>query len=336
MSSILAPGIAAPDFNLSSSPTEKISLKDSTSAGNLVLVFYPEDGSAASANQMSFFSEISPEFESRRNTRVLGISTDSVSSQQSFAAQQKMAFTLLSDSEPKAAVAKAYGVFSYTHQLAQQAIFLIDWNGRIRWSFLSPPNVNPGADGILNALDDLLEEQSGTSSLVFPVGPGDHIQGSSSGLILLGYGDYQSPDCNAARAAVQQVQTQFGNIATYVYRHFPLTRIHSEAQAAAEVAEFAAAQGKFWEMHEKLFDNQATLGPALYTKLATDLGLDPTALQAALTAKTYAAHVQADSIGGIRSGVNGTPCFFMSGSRYDGKIDGDDMIGELNAILAPG
>lgn len=340
MSKILTPGIVAPAFSLSSSATQKISLKDALTKGNVILLFYPEDSSPACINQMILFSEAYPLIQNRE-TQMFGISTDSVASQQAFAAQQKIAFPLLSDSDPVAAVAKAYGVFSYTNQLAQQALVLIDASGNIRWSFLSPPEINPGAAVILHALEALFENETQTTALTLPPNAEDHaFNGPAVNLIFLQYGDYQSPDCAAARSAVKAVQTQFGDGLTYVYRHFPLARVHPEAQAAAEVAEFAASQGKFWEMHDLLFDNQATLGTATYTKLATSLGLDSTALTAALAAKTFAPNVQADFEGGVRTGVNGTPCFYMGGpyvntTRYNGKIDGEMMIISMNGILDP-
>lgn len=338
MSKILWPHIVAPAFNLSCSATQKISLKDSLSHGNVILLFYPEDSSPACVNQMILFSEAYPLIQNRV-TQVFGISTDSVASQQSFAAQHNIAFPLLSDSDPLAAVAKAYGVFSDTHQLAQQALFLIDGNGNIRWSYYVDPEINSGADGILHVVEALSEGPY--TFLTLPPDAGDHaLNGPAVNLIFLQYGDYQSPECAAARSAVKAMQTEFGDSLTYIYRHFPLTRIHPEAQAAAEVAEFAASQGKFWEMHELLFDNQTSLGAATYTKLATSLGLDPTALTAALAAKTFAPNVQADFEGGVRTGVNGTPCFYMGGpyvltTRYNGKIDGQAMITSMNNVQYP-
>jgi protein-disulfide isomerase len=150
------------------------------------------------------------------------------------------------------------------------------------------------------------------------------------------YGDYQCPHCAAARSVVKAVQEQFGDILRFVFRNFPLTQIHSAAESAAETAEFAASQGKFWQMHEQLFDNQKTLGESLYEKLTSSLGMDVAGLHKALHEKTYAPHVREDFSGGVRSGVNGTPTFFINGQRYDGPVDASNMIGEMNAVLAPG
>jgi protein-disulfide isomerase len=265
---------------------------------------------------------------------MFGISTDSVASQQAFAAENNIAFPLLSDSDPVAAISKAYGVFSYTNQLAQQAVFLIDGNGDILWSQLAPPEISPGPGAVLLALQSFNE-----GALTVSPDAQDHaINAPAVGLIFVEYGDYQSPECAASRTAVKAMQAQFGTGMTYIYRHFPLARVHPEAQAAAEVAEFAASQGKFWEMHDLLFDNQATLGTATYTKLATSLGLDAAALTAALAAKTFAPNVQADFEGGVRTGVNGVPCFYMGSQyeltiRYDGKVDTAAMIAAMTNIF---
>lgn len=337
MSKILTPSIVAPAFNLSSSPTEKITLKGALSQGILILVFYPADASPACVAQMTLFSEAYPLIQGGREVPMFGISTDSVASQQAFAAKNNIAFPLLSDSDPLAAVSMAYGVFSYTNQLAQQAVFLIDGNGDILWSQLSTPEISPGAGAVLHALESF-NEGAYTYLTLLPDAQDHAINAPAVGLVFVQYGDYQSPECATARTAVKAMQTEFGNGMTYIYRHFPLTRINPEAQAAAEVAEFAASQGKFWEMHDLLFENQATLGPATYTKLATSLGLDPAALTAALTAKTFAPNVQADFEGGVRTGVNGVPCFYMGSQyeltiRYNGKVDTDAMIAAMNNIF---
>ena len=103
-----------------------------------------------------------------------------------------------------------------------------------------------------------------------------------------------------------------------LFRNFPLSEMHPDAEAAAEVAEFAGAQGKFWEMHDKLYENQERLGEALYLDLAEKLKLSTTALRRALEERTFEARVRADFKGGVRSGANGTPTFFINGHRHDG------------------
>src|SRR5580658_6714535 len=137
------------------------------------------------------------------------------------------------------------------------------------------------------------------STLKIPVGDEDHIHGNAkAACTLVEYGDYECPHCGAAHPLVKRIQKHFGKRLRFVYRNFPLTQIHANAQAAAEVAEFAGTKGKFWEMHDLLFDNQSRLGEELFAELAEKLNLDATELHDALANKTYEKHVRADFSGG--------------------------------------
>jgi len=172
------------------------------------------------------------------------------------------------------------------------------------------------------------------STLKFQVDSQDHIQGNAdASATLVEYGDYQCSDCSRAHVLVKEIQAHFENRLRFVFRNFPLTKIHTEAQSAAEVAEFADRFGKFWEMHDLLFENQKTLGEELYSALARKLGLSTDDLQTALANKTFADRVRADFIGGVRSGVNGTPSFFINGLRYDGPMDYASMVQAIENAL---
>jgi protein-disulfide isomerase len=133
---------------------------------------------------------------------------------------------------------------------------------------------------------------------------------------------------------VQRLQKHFGHKLRFAFRNFPLSQIHPHAESAAEVAEFAAAQGKFWEMHQGLFENQTRLGSPLYAELAADCGLSPAALQKALDEEIYKGRVRSDFSGGVRSGVNGTPTFFINGRRHDGSFDYDSLVLAIKEELA--
>jgi protein-disulfide isomerase len=133
--------------------------------------------------------------------------------------------------------------------------------------------------------------------------------------------------CGAARPVIKFVLGHFGPRLRFVYRHFPLTQIHPHAEAAAETAEFAGASGKYWAMHDAIFENQGWLDLPLLLSLAGILGLSQSGLQDALAAGQYTPKVRKDLLGGMRSGVNGTPTFFIDGSRYDGSA------GQLNAAI---
>ena len=173
------------------------------------------------------------------------------------------------------------------------------------------------------------------STLKIPVGSQDHIQGNAeAALTLVEYGDYECPHCGAAYPLVKELQAYFGKRLRFVYRNFPLSNIHPHAQSAAEVAEFAASKGHFWEMHDLLFENQDRLGHALYAELARELALDSAELENALAAQSFTNRVRADFTGGVRSGVNGTPTFFINGQRYDGPMNDVSMVKAIESAAA--
>ncbi|CAA2141648.1 thioredoxin domain-containing protein [Hyphomicrobium sp. ghe19] len=156
------------------------------------------------------------------------------------------------------------------------------------------------------------------SRLRVPVTPLDHILGKPHApVMLVEYGDYQCPFCGAAQPVLAQILAQFGDSVSLVFRHFPLVEIHPFAEPAAESAEFAGSRGVFWQMHRAIFANQHQLSIPFLINLAASLKLPPIALRDALAAQTFASKVQADFIGGVRSGVNGTPTFFVNGTRHD-------------------
>ena len=168
------------------------------------------------------------------------------------------------------------------------------------------------------------------STLKIPVGPEDHVQGSADAeCTLVEYGDYECPHCAHADPIVKRLQRHLGKRLRFVFRNFPLSQLHPHAEAAAETAEFAAARGKFWEMHDLIFENQSSLSLALFEKLAQQLGLSSADLLDALNRKEYEARVRADFTGGVRSGVNGTPTFFVNGQRHNGPFEYEDLLAAI-------
>lgn len=173
------------------------------------------------------------------------------------------------------------------------------------------------------------------SMLKIPVRPEDHIEGEADApCTLVEYGDYQCPHCGRAYPIVKRVQKHFGKRLRFVFRNFPLNEIHAQAETAAETAEFAGSQGKYWEMHDALFENQNHFSPAFFPELAQKLGLDAAGLRDALTTEKYRAHVRSDFMSGARSGVNGTPTFFINGQRLDGPWDYQDLVEAIDGALA--
>jgi len=150
---VLGAGTPAPDFKLRSTPDQLVALTDFRSSP-VILAFYPADWSPVCGDQMALYNEILPEFR-RFNANLLGISVDGVWCHSAFAKDRKLHFPLLADFEPKGAVAHTYGAYRTQDGVCERALFVIDSAGTIRWSYLSPIGVNPGADGILAALETL-------------------------------------------------------------------------------------------------------------------------------------------------------------------------------------
>ena len=153
MSNILPAGTPAPDFTLHVTPDQMLSLKE-LRGRPVILAFYPADWSPVCGDQMALYNEVLPEFH-RFNAELLGISVDGVWCHAAFSRDRNLHFPLLADFEPKGAVAKLYGVFRDGDGFSERALFVIDKNGTIAWSYVSPVAVNPGADGILEALENL-------------------------------------------------------------------------------------------------------------------------------------------------------------------------------------
>ncbi len=151
--STLAAGTAAPDFTLHSTPDQSVSLSDFRGQP-VILAFYPADWSPVCGDQMSLYNEVLPEF-SRFGAEMIGISVDGIWCHLAFAKERKLRFPLLADFEPKGGVARIYGAYRPQEGTSERALFVIDADGIIRWSYVSPVGVNPGADGILAALEAL-------------------------------------------------------------------------------------------------------------------------------------------------------------------------------------
>ena len=160
----------------------------------------------------------------------------------------------------------------------------------------------------------------------------DHIQGPIDAPIkLLEYGDYECPYCGEAYPVVKAVQKRLGKLLCFAFRNFPLANSHPHAEHAAEAAEAAGAQGRFWEMHDLLYENQGALEDEDLGEYASMLGLDAKQLMNEVLAGTHTVRVRQDFLSGARQGVNGTPSFFINGVRYDGSPDVEDLLAALTA-----
>jgi protein-disulfide isomerase len=164
--------------------------------------------------------------------------------------------------------------------------------------------------------------------------PSDHIQGPKDAPVtLIEYGDFQCPYCGMAYPVVKQVQGRMGESMCFVFRHFPLTEVHPFAEGAAEAAEAAGEQGKFWEMHDTLYENQNTLAPEDLVSYAQRLRLDVPRFITDLKTHAHAKRIREDFLSGVRSGVNGTPTFFINGVRHDGESDFETLLAAVRTRL---
>jgi len=148
------------------------------------------------------------------------------------------------------------------------------------------------------------------------------------------YGDYECPYCGAAYLILNQVFQVMGDNLRFVFRHFPLTQIHPHAETAAEAAEAAGAQSRFWEMHHLLYSNQQSLDPQYLVRFAEELDLDTVRFVRELENHAHHDRVREDFLSGVRSGVNGTPTFFVNGFRYNGSWDFEPLVNALELAAA--
>lgn len=165
----------------------------------------------------------------------------------------------------------------------------------------------------------------------------DHFQGpADTPLTLVEYGDYECPHCGRAYPIIKEVQDRLGDKLRFIFRNFPLGEIHPHAEHAAAFAEAAGAHGgeaAFWSMHDALFEHQRALGDSHLLEIANELGLNGSTLLAEVKSGAFDARVREDFLSGVRSGVNGTPTFFINGARFDDSWDVDTLTAALEAAL---
>src|SRR5438477_11364403 len=177
------------------------------------------------------------------------------------------------------------------------------------------------------------EVRAARGTLTPPVGERDHVTGPATAPVtLVEYGDFECASCRKAWPMVKELQRRLGDKLRFVFRNFPVTKIHPNAQHAAEAAEAAAAQGAFWPMHDRLFERQFALEDDNLIEYAQELGLDAARLERELAAHTYKPKVRDDFMSGVRSGVNGTPTFFINNVRHDQAWDVEALLAALEGV----
>jgi protein-disulfide isomerase len=163
----------------------------------------------------------------------------------------------------------------------------------------------------------------------------DHIQGPADAAVtLVEYGDFECPYCGAAYPIIKDVQARMGERLRFVFRNFPITTSHPHAEQAAEAAEAAASQGRFWQMHDLLYEHQRRLRDQDLHAYAEKLGLAVEAFDKELAEHVHAARVREDFMSGVRSGVNGTPTFYINGVRHDDSYEIETLLAALERAAA--
>lgn len=181
-----------------------------------------------------------------------------------------------------------------------------------------------------------MTHESGTASLTLPVSQRDHQRGPETAQVtLVEYGDYECPSCGQVYPIVKEIKLQLGDRMCFVFRNFPLTQSHPHAEHAAEAAEAAGAQGKFWQMHDYLFEHQQALDDTHLVHYAVALNLDKEIFLREMTEHVYTNRVHEDFLSGVRSGVNGTPTFFINGVRHDDLYERETLIAAIEAAMSP-
>jgi protein-disulfide isomerase len=176
-----------------------------------------------------------------------------------------------------------------------------------------------------------MKHDTGSAQLsALPMANRDHIQGPADAPIkLVEYGDYECPYCGEAYPVVKAIQRRLGKRLCFAFRNFPLANSHPHAEHAAEAAESAGGQGRFWEMHDLLYVNQGALEDDDLARYASDLGLDARRLIGEVQSEAHAPRIKEDFRSGARNGVNGTPSFFINGVRYDGMMEVEELLSAL-------
>jgi protein-disulfide isomerase len=171
-------------------------------------------------------------------------------------------------------------------------------------------------------MKESMQDESTSPRLLIPVGEDDHLQGPANAAVtLLEYGDYECPHCGQAFPIIKQLQKTMGNRLRIAFRHFPQNSVHPHASVAAQAAEAAGAQGKFWAMHDMLFEHQDELAEIDFMQYALRIGLEPYKFEADLSSERFARKVEQDHEEGLKGGVKRTPTLFINGRHYAGPLE---------------
>lgn len=310
MVKILQPGLTAPQFVLPAVHADRPELALAELAGKkAVLVFFPLSQEQALLEQLAKFQEKLTDFEAE-GAQLVGLSEAGPGELARLAGVEKLTFPLLSDSNPGAAVARQYGLIS-----GQSAVFILD-EERLIHRVYEPaqyPNL-PNPAMVVRALKKLADIPKPP-----PVSPADWQLGPADAPVtVLEYADYECAPCGEAYRLLKQVIPTYGDKILWVHRHLPLRHSHPLAQQAAEAAEAAGAQGKFWDMHNRLFEARGALERAQLVEYAREIGLDVNRFEQELDNQRFKEAVNEDFKQAVRNKIKLPPVLFINGLPLEG------------------
>lgn len=328
MSTPLQPGIKAPSFVLPAANLEGDVSLDGHQGQNVVLVFFPSSMEEDLVEQLAKFQGKAPDFQGQ-SAVAIGISNASLEDLEKLSTERGIAFPLLTDSNPPGATASEYGVL-FEDGGVLPTVFVADDQGLIRRVYEADkyPNL-PNPAMVVRALKKLADVLR-----PLPVTPDDWQLGSSDApVVVIEYADYQCGPCREAYRLLRQVVPTYGDKVLWIHRHLPLRHSHPLAQGAAEAAEAAGAQGKFWEMHDHLFEAEGALEREQLIGYARELGLDVGRFAEDLDSRRYKDAVNQDFKAAVRNKIKLPPALFINGIPLDGPRTQEAIRAKIEALL---
>ena len=328
MSTPLQPGIKAPSFVLPAANLEGDVSLDGHQGQNVVLVFFPSSMEEDLVEQLAKFQGKAPDFQGQ-SAVAIGISNASLEDLKKLSTERGIEFPLLTDSNPPGATASEYGVL-FEDGGVLPTVFVADDQGLIRRVYEADkyPNL-PNPAMVVRALKKLADVLR-----PLPVTPDDWQLGSSDApVVVIEYADYQCGPCREAYRLLRQVVPTYGDKVLWIHRHLPLRHSHPLAQGAAEAAEAAGAQGKFWEMHDHLFEAEGALEREQLIGYARELGLDVGRFAEDLDSRRYKDAVNQDFKAAVRNKIKLPPALFINGIPLDGPRTQEAIRAKIEALL---
>jgi peroxiredoxin/protein-disulfide isomerase len=326
---VLLPGIKAPDFELPTANSDQETSLKAKSGKNLVLVFFPPGSKNELLDQLANYQTRLPVFK-EQGAIVIGISDATSDELRKLSEEREIGFVLASDSNPPAATANRYGI-STKNQTVLPTVFIVDEQGLIRRAYESsqyPHLPNPAM--IVRALKNLanVPKSPPVTREDWQLGP------AKAPVTVLEYADYQCKPCGEAYRLLKQIIPSYGGRILWVHRHLPLRHSHPLAQQSAEAAEAAGAQGKFWEMHDRLFEARLALEREQLIEYAGEIGLDVAKFTEDLDSRRFSDAVNADFKQAVKNKIKLPPALFINGLFLEGPRTETAIRSQIDNLLA--